>query len=198
MARPRKFDTDKALHDMTALFWEHGFAGTSMHDLEHATGVGRQSLYRAFGDKRSMYLASLAAYERSEISGGANLLAMPGSAAVRFGRLFAHLIDSAITDGDRRGCFLCNASTDQAPLEAATGKLVVEMMVRLEDTFTETLVAAATHPLPRETARQTARGIMAGYLGLRVLVKAGATRDLLEAAAGQVLAILRQTESVQG
>lgn len=197
MARPREFDTDKALRGMTAQFWEHGFAGTSMHDLEGATGVGKQSLYRAFGDKRGMYLASLAAYERSEISDGAELLGMPGSAAVRFGRLFGHIIDSAIADGDRRGCFLCNASTDQAPLDAATGKLIAEMMARLEDTFTETLMAAATEPLPRHTARETARGIMAGYLGLRVLVKAGAARDLLEAAAEQILSILRQPKSIQ-
>ncbi|MFT5487255.1 MAG: TetR/AcrR family transcriptional repressor of nem operon [Paracoccaceae bacterium] len=197
MARPREFDTDKALRDMTALFWEFGYTATSMHDLERATGVGKQSLYRAFGDKRGMYLAALAAYERGEISASAQLLDMPGSAAARFGRLFGHIIDSAIADGDRRGCFLCNASTDQAPLDPATGKLIAEMIARLEDTFTETLMTAAPDPLPRETARKSARGIMAGYLGLRVLVKAGAARDLLEAAAEQILSILRQPASSQ-
>lgn len=194
MARPREFDTDKALHDMTALFWEYGYDGTSMHDIERATGLRKQSLYRAFGDKRGMYLAALAAYERTEMAESARLLNLPGDAEARFGRLFGQLIDSAVTGGDRRGCFLCNAGIDQAPRDPATGKLVTEMMGRIEQTFAAALSAAApAAPAAPDPVRhrQTARGLMAGYFGLRVLVKAGAARDLLEDAAARTLLVLR-------
>lgn len=186
MARPREFDTDTALRAMTALFWEHGYEGTSMHDIERGTGLRKQSLYRAFGDKRAMYLASLAAYEREEMVAGAKLLDAPGDAATRFGRLFRHLIDEAVDGGDRRGCFLCNASIDQAPLNPQTGELVADMMARLERTFEKTLAAGGT-AVPD---RKTVRALMAGYLGLRVLVKAGAARDMLEDAAERTLSAL--------
>lgn len=188
MARPREFDTDAALRAMTALFWEHGYEGTSMHDIERGTGLRKQSLYRAFGDKRGMYLAALAAYEREEMVAGAKLLDGPGDAATRFGRLFRHIIDDAVDGGDRRGCFLCNASIDQAPLDAQTGKLVADMMARLERTFGAAF--AADGPTIPDAHRKTVRALMTGYLGLRVLVKAGAARDVLEDAADRLLSAL--------
>ena len=116
MARPREFDTDTALRAITLLFWEHGYEATSMHDIERSTGLRKQSLYRAFGDKRAMYLAALAAYEREEMKQAAELLAGPGDAASRFARLFRHIIEGAVEADDRRGCFLCNACVDQAAL----------------------------------------------------------------------------------
>lgn len=190
MARPREFDTDKALRQMTQLFWEHGYDGTSMHDIERATGLRKQSLYRAFGDKRGMYLATLAAYERAEMADGAKLLDGPGDAHARFARLFRHVIDAAVDGGDRRGCFLCNASIDQAPLNTQTGALVAEMMLRLERTFADAVAAGGPAPAIPDTQRKTVRALMAGYLGLRVLVRAGAGRDVLEDAAERTLSAL--------
>jgi TetR/AcrR family transcriptional regulator, transcriptional repressor for nem operon len=196
MPRPREFDTDTALRAMTLLFWEHGFEGTSMHDIERGTGLRKQSLYRAFGDKRAMYLAALAAYEHQEIAEGAKLLAGPGTAAERFGRLFRHIIAAAVDDGDRRGCFLCNACIDQAPLDTRTGKLVADMMARIEDTFDTTLaetgLAAQTDAggTSAGTRRKTTRALLTGYFGLRVLVKAGAARDTLQDAAERMLSSL--------
>lgn len=190
MARPREFDTDNALRVLTALFREHGYDGTSMHDIERATGLRKQSLYRAFGDKRAMYLAALAAYERGEMAAGADLLNRPGDAATRFRRLFQHLIGEAVAGGDRGGCFLCNAAIDQAPLDPKTGELVADMMARLERTFDQTLSAGSPAPGDPDARRKTVRALMAGYLGLRVLVKAGAGRDMLEDAAERTLAAL--------
>jgi TetR/AcrR family transcriptional repressor of nem operon len=195
MARPREFDTEKALREMTLLFWEYGYGGTSMHDIERATGLRKQSLYRAFGDKRAMYLAALAAYERVEIAESARLLDIPGDAVTRFERLFRHIIERATVEGDRRGCFLCNACIDQAPLDAATGKLVADMMGRIEQTFATSLAVANLAQTGPNSIRKAARGLMAGYFGLRVLVKAGTARDLLEDASERTLSVLSAPDS---
>lgn len=40
-------------------FSQQGYAATSIDDLSDATGLARPSLYRAFGDKRGMFLAAL-------------------------------------------------------------------------------------------------------------------------------------------
>jgi len=64
MARPREFDTDKALDRAMRLFWKHGYNATSVQDLMKAVGVQKQSLYCAFGDKRSLFLKCLNLYMR--------------------------------------------------------------------------------------------------------------------------------------
>ncbi|GIF76262.1 TetR/AcrR family transcriptional regulator [Asanoa siamensis] len=62
MGRTREFDADAALAAAMRTFWERGYDGTSLTDLTSATGVGRQSLYLAFGDKQRLYLAALDRY----------------------------------------------------------------------------------------------------------------------------------------
>jgi AcrR family transcriptional regulator len=69
MVRPREFDRDVALQKATEVFWARGFAGTSTEDLLTAMGIGRQSLYNAFGDKRKLYLESLRVYQENSTSG---------------------------------------------------------------------------------------------------------------------------------
>lgn len=60
--RPRKIDPDIALARALDVFWEKGYAQTSMSDLIDATGLHKGSLYSAFGDKESLFLHCLRAY----------------------------------------------------------------------------------------------------------------------------------------
>ena len=60
--RPLEFDRDEALDKAMQLFWRQGYDGTSMSDLTVELGVGRQSLYGAFGDKRTLFVACLERY----------------------------------------------------------------------------------------------------------------------------------------
>jgi TetR/AcrR family transcriptional regulator, copper-responsive repressor len=57
--RPRKFDKDAVLGLIVKIFWEKGYAGTSLEDLSTATALSRPSLYAAYGNKLSMYLMAL-------------------------------------------------------------------------------------------------------------------------------------------
>ena len=66
MARPREFDTDAALDGAIAVFREHGFEGTSAQMLVDAMGIGRQSLYAAFGDKWQLYCSAARRYGMGE------------------------------------------------------------------------------------------------------------------------------------
>src|SRR5882724_6695271 len=60
--RPRAYDPVEAIARAAAVFWKAGYAGTSLDDLSEATGMNRPSLYAAFGDKRDLYLKTLAYY----------------------------------------------------------------------------------------------------------------------------------------
>ncbi len=57
MARPREFNVDTVLESAMQVFWAKGYESTSLDDLCEATGLGRSSLYAAFGDKRALTTA---------------------------------------------------------------------------------------------------------------------------------------------
>ncbi|HEU4539294.1 MAG TPA: helix-turn-helix domain-containing protein, partial [Polyangiaceae bacterium] len=69
MGRPRKFDTRAVLAAARSEFQAKGYAATSCDDLMVATGLGKGSMYGAFGDKRQLFLSVLADYssERLEL-----------------------------------------------------------------------------------------------------------------------------------
>lgn len=66
MARAREFDTDAALDGAIGVFREHGFEGSSAQMLVDAMGIGRQSLYAAFGDKWQLYCSAVRRYGMGE------------------------------------------------------------------------------------------------------------------------------------
>lgn len=68
MARPKAFDRDTALQRAIALFREKGYAGASTDELLGAMGIGRQSMYDTFGDKRGLYLAALERYNADSVA----------------------------------------------------------------------------------------------------------------------------------
>lgn len=62
MARPREFDEEEVLDHALDVFWRRGYTATSIEDLTTATGLGRGSLYAAFGDKEALFLTCLRRY----------------------------------------------------------------------------------------------------------------------------------------
>ena len=67
MARPRKFAEGEVVTAARDEFWTRGYAATSVDDLTAATGLGKGSLYGAFGDKHGLYLRALDDYIASSL-----------------------------------------------------------------------------------------------------------------------------------
>lgn len=182
MPRHREFDTDTAMANIKDVFWQHGYEGASMALIEQATGLKKQSLYRAFGDKRAMYLAALRDYDRLEVTGAIQLLQKPGKPSQRIDGLLRTIIKNALDGGDRRGCLLCNASVDKAPLDAATEALVDKIMLRFERAIEQCLADAEPYAQQERQRRECACAVLAGYFGIRVMIKAGLPRPMLDGA----------------
>ncbi|MBS47103.1 MAG: TetR/AcrR family transcriptional regulator [Sphingobium sp.] len=67
MGRHLSFDPDVALEAAMAVFCAKGFEGTTIDDLEHATGLRRPSLYRRFGPKESFFRHAFLRFEATRL-----------------------------------------------------------------------------------------------------------------------------------
>jgi AcrR family transcriptional regulator len=79
VARPKEFNQEKALRKAVRLFCRQGFAAASTDELMCAMGVGRQSMYDTFGDKRALFLRALETYVTERVHSINVELERPGS-----------------------------------------------------------------------------------------------------------------------
>lgn len=186
MARPREFDIDKALDRAMGVFWVKGYEAASLQDLLKAMKIARGSLYKAFNDKRSIYLAALDHYDKTVVEDRVMLLtnAKAGDGISRIRTLLEGVRDDVAWRDDRRGCFMCNAAIDQARSDTKVEAKVAKMMRRLEQAIVTALKQsrkAARWSTKRRT--EAARFILNTYMGLRVLARSGYAPGDLEAIA---------------
>ena len=173
MGRPREFDETKALAQIMDVFWAKGFEGATLSDLVAATGLKKGSLYAAFGDKRAMYLKALALYEETAVDGALDLLQGPGSAKTRIASFLQAAIDGDAGRQERRGCFLCNASIDQAGQDPEAERAVKAAFGRLKRALADALSELAPYNRHNKRRDAAAQHLISVYIGLRVLAKAG-------------------------
>lgn len=108
MARPREFDREDALKAAMETFWTHGFEGAGMESLSAAMGIGRQSVYGAFGGKKALYLEALRAYNAGNV--GALVSALRKAKSPMEGLKIVLLTPIELTGPERaKGCFGINA-----------------------------------------------------------------------------------------
>lgn len=179
VGRPREFDEQAALTKIMDVFWAKGFEGATLNDLVTATGLKKGSLYAAFGDKRAMYLKALALYDRTAIDGAVRVLTGAGEPDKRIGDFLQSAIDAVSIRKDRRGCFLCNASIDQAALDRETERSVQQSLGRLTTALEEALSDLAGMSSRGARRNAQARHLLSVYFGLRVLAKAGSPDSAL-------------------
>jgi len=58
----KQFEIEAALDGAMTVFWEKGYAATSMGELQERMGIGARSLYDTFGNKRSLFIKTLDHY----------------------------------------------------------------------------------------------------------------------------------------
>lgn len=136
--RPRSFDPDEVLDRARAVFWNLGYAATSLDDLAAATGLNRPSLYAAFGDKHALYLAALERSRReATVAIGAALQAEAPLRAL-LGLIFDRAVEVYRTgEAGQRGCFLIGTAVTQAVDDAEARAVLARYIAETDRLFTE-------------------------------------------------------------
>ena len=181
MARPREFDVEDAVGGAMDVFWEHGYEGASLPDLLAGMGLTRGSLYKAFTDKKSLYLVVLERYEHDYVVPAVGLLSGPGIADGwdRVMALFGNVI-ADVKKGDRRGCLACSAAAGPASEDIEIAEAVHRTLGKLQKGFEVALKASHTHAsLDPAARRQMADMLTTQYVGTRVMARSQAPVAML-------------------
>lgn len=190
--RPREFDIDEAVRDAIEVFRQHGFHGTSVQDLTEGTGLARGSLYKAFQDKRSLFLAALDHYSGQSLQRLSETLAQPGSARAAIRETLMGYARRAAEGRGRQGCLVTASAMELMPEDAEVSALITRMFRRTQDLFAAAVIRGQTAgEIPAgHDERAIARALVCTIQGLRVLGKTGPSESETAEVVDQVLRIL--------
>lgn len=121
--RPREFDRDAILAQVTDVFWRQGFAKTTYADLEKATGLHRQSLVYAFGDKKALFQAALDHYASTRVQTILTQLKAPGSPLANIRAVLDQWIEE-VQQEVAKGCLFVNTSGELGQSEPAFTQVI--------------------------------------------------------------------------
>jgi len=192
MARHKEFDSDEALHKAMEVFWSRGYEAASIQELVKHMGINRQSLYDTFGDKHSLYLQTLDCYREVEGRRMFELLGRPGSVKKTLRLLFEGVIERALCDQQRRGCFMGNAMSELAGRCKETAARTGSNMTTTEEAFYRALLRGRKEgELKRvRDLRAVARFLCSSMQGLVLTAKAIQDRKTLEDVVKVTLSVL--------
>src|SRR5277367_3572708 len=118
MGRPREFDADDAVGEALQMFWKQGYRSTSIPDLLEATGLERGSLYKAFGDKHTLFELAIKTYLKSGRAAMRRILDADGSPLLRLRAWMTRAIEGCAGATGGPGCLAVNAMVELAPSDA--------------------------------------------------------------------------------
>jgi len=182
--RPREFDELAALEQAMTAFWQHGYDAVSLDDLEFATGLARQSLYRTFGSKRKLFLRALDFYGEQMIGPVIDVLKADGRAIDNIHGVIK-MWEVGTTSPGGPGCMLVNTCSQFLDADKDVTALVLKHQGRLASAFQNALKRAQDEGDvdPAINARSMGRTfvcVAGGIMGMsRMGASAAFTRDVL-------------------
>lgn len=165
------------------VFGERGYHATSIGDLSDATGLTQGSIYKAFKDKRAVFLA---AFDRNRAVRGEKLaraIAGGTTGLERIRNALAFYAEASHGAEGLQGCLIVGSATELAIFDAEVARRVEAAFDRNEALIVELIEQGrADGSIPaRIDSEATARLILCVLQGMRVLGKTGRTREEMAA-----------------
>jgi len=192
MARTRQFDERQALLEAMLVFWEKGYEGTSIHDLEQAMGLNRTSIYNAFGNKRALFNRVMLCYKESVMS--ALFAELQNAPNIKEGvrRLLYGALDIHFDEENPGGCLMVLSMLEENQHDELAKADMQEAFHNLKNTV-QTLLSRAKKAgelSPDLDTGSMATTIVTTMSGMMVLGKANFTKTALKKTINQVVSLL--------
>jgi TetR/AcrR family transcriptional repressor of nem operon len=190
--RPREFDIDAALDKAARVFSERGYHATSITDLTQAIGVAQGSLYKAFKDKKAVFLAVFDRFKQQRREGFEALVAegKTGREQVRNALLF--YAESSHGPEGLQGCLIIGTAVELAVSDQEIAERVCRSMASDEAVLKRLIAQGQADGSigPSVAVDDTARALLCLMKGMRIVGKTGRSRAEMTEAVMAALRIL--------
>lgn len=175
--RPRQFDTDAALDRAMLVFREKGYHSASISDLSEAMQLTAGSIYKAFSDKRGLFLQVFARYTSLRNQALRQRLVQQPDGRARIADLLRFYLESASDIEGRRGCLVVGSAIELQVLDTELAELVRVALQRNQQSILQLLEQGQQDGSvnPQHDAEALGGVLLCLVLGMRV---AGKMQDL--------------------
>lgn len=182
IGRPKEYDEAAVINAAMDVFWENGYEASSTQVLCERTGLGKGSLYHAFGSKQKLYEQALAHYQELGITAQTQILNGPGTAKQRLQALMQWGIEGDMDTSQPRGCMAMFSVMERSSKDPVIDSINRAYVVRLEAALCRVIATGQERGelATDQPASSVARGFLASYYGLRLLGQSMPDRAFLE------------------
>ncbi|GHD41418.1 TetR/AcrR family transcriptional regulator [Marinobacter persicus] len=182
MARHPQYNRDAALHKAVGLFWEKGYHGSSMKQIEQTLDMRPGSIYAAFGSKDGLFSEALARYAEQ---GGEELAAHMQQYDSIVDGLQAYLRHVAMSCQQdtcpSRACMIVKTLLETSHTNTALANQARDVLAAIETTLTGLLEQAKNRGelIQSTDTGRLARLLQSQIMGLRAIAERGLTEQQL-------------------
>ncbi|MEM8963622.1 MAG: TetR/AcrR family transcriptional regulator [Acidobacteriota bacterium] len=192
--RPKQYDRDDVLDRALTLFWDKGYEATGVADLTSTCGLGRQSLYNAFGDKRGLFLAALGRYNCAFGGQVIERLRDPNEDPLAS---IATVLSTHRAEKPATGCLVANTAAELGPHDEEIAAALRRQVDLIRGGFESALgrLQETDRLHPKLTPETGSHLLIAVIEGMAVLDRLGVDSDQLDSIVATVLDRLTPDES---
>jgi len=175
--RPRQFDTDVALDNAMRVFREKGYHGATISDLSEAMQLTAGSIYKAFQDKRGLFLQVFTRYTSLRNKALAERLSQQPDGRACIAELLRFYLESATSVDGRRGCLVVGSAIELKQFDSELAALVHAALTRNQHAILQLIEQGQQDGSinAQHDANALSHVLLCLVLGMRV---AGKTQDL--------------------
>ncbi len=179
MGRPREFDMEQALSNAMSAFWDHGYEATSVSDLMDAMNLQKGSIYKAFGDKHGLYIASLKHYLDQAYQSDRDALEDADDSKEAIKNWLLNDVVPCCKQSFKRGCLMINAISELSYKDKDVEKITKEHLNKLTMLLKDVIQQgqAKKHFRTDINAREIANLIVVNLIGMITLTKCNTSQS---------------------
>lgn len=172
--RPIEHNPQAVIDAAMLSFWRRGYDGCSLADLLNATGLSKSSLYQSYGNKKQIFLLTLAHYSEHETMA----MRQEIKAAKTGYNFFENLIESfagKTVPHWKSGCLIANTVAEFGQSDPEIGAALKLALNNYVSVFSKAIVKGHEDSsiATDQSAEDLAHYLIISLNGLRTMMKAG-------------------------
>ncbi|MEV6169124.1 TetR/AcrR family transcriptional regulator [Streptomyces sp. NPDC051954] len=177
-------------------FWSRCYDGTSTYDLMEVTGLGKGSIYKAYGYKHELFLRTFRDYCEGLVAGARKALLAEEAEPSPLKRIEGYLLtttDQMIRQSPPLGCYLTKVTVDMAAIDEDVAQVAKRAYEEIAGAFEAAVREgqAVGEVDPAKDAKALGHLMLVTIRGIDCLARSGLAAGVLADTARAAISALR-------